>query len=77
MAYIKKRKDIYHIIAQVWMDDYMDDYIAGIINIYQKIKSSIANEITKVGLLKYFWDLIGIVEQIEVDSIFRIFLRIM
>mgnify|MGYP001807836427 CR=1 FL=1 len=31
----------------------------------------------KINILKYIWDLIGIASQIDVDNIYRTFLRIM
>lgn len=75
--YIKKRRLVFNIIALVWVNDYVDDYMQALVDIYNKIKQSITGETTKIGLLKYIWDLIGISEEIDAESIYRIYLRVM
>ncbi|CAD8074071.1 unnamed protein product [Paramecium primaurelia] len=74
--YIKKRALVFKIITIVWVDDCSDDYVNALVDIYNQIKQSIINEINKVNILKYVWDLIGIASEIDVDNIYRTFLRI-
>lgn len=54
----------------------MDDYIPAIVEIYRQIKKNISQETSKIAMLKYIWDLIGVADEIDVDSIYRSFLRI-
>ncbi|CAD8047725.1 unnamed protein product [Paramecium sonneborni] len=55
---------------------YCNDYVNALVDIYNQIKSSILIEINEVNILKYVWDLIGIASEIDVDNIYRTFLRI-
>ncbi|CAD8153798.1 unnamed protein product [Paramecium pentaurelia] len=73
---IKKRKLVYQLISLVWVDDQMDDYVPALVDIYKQIKKSIAVEINKINMLKYIWDMIGLVNELSLDKIYRIFLRI-
>jgi exportin-7 len=41
LQYIKKRREIYHIVSSVWVDDQNDDYISSMVLIYRKIKMAI------------------------------------
>lgn len=54
----------------------MDDYVPALVDIYKQIKKSIAVEINKINMLKYIWDMIGLVNELSLDKIYRIFLRI-
>ncbi|CAD8116026.1 unnamed protein product [Paramecium primaurelia] len=74
--YIKKRAVVFKIITIVWVDDCSDDYLNSLVDIYNQIKQSILIEMNKVNILKYVWDLIGIASEIDVDNIYRAFLRI-
>ncbi|CAK84583.1 unnamed protein product (macronuclear) [Paramecium tetraurelia] len=74
--YIKKRALVFKIITIVWVDDCSDDYVNALVDIYNQIKQSILTEINKINILKYVWDLIGIASEIDVDNIYRTFLRI-
>ncbi|CAD8072735.1 unnamed protein product [Paramecium sonneborni] len=76
VQYIKKRKLIYQLIALVWVDDQMDDYVPALVDMYKQIKKSIAVEADKINMLKYIWDMIGLANELEMDKIYRIFLRI-
>ncbi|CAD8043396.1 unnamed protein product [Paramecium primaurelia] len=76
VQYIKKRKQVYKLVSLVWVDDQLDDYVPALVDIYKQIKKSITNETNKINMLKYLWDMIGVVDELEVDSIYRVFLRI-
>ncbi|CAD8065939.1 unnamed protein product [Paramecium sonneborni] len=76
IKYIKKRKLVYQLITLVWIDDQMDDYVPALVDIYKQIKKSIAVEADKINMLKYIWDIIGLANEIDIDKIYRIFLRI-
>ncbi|CAD8141563.1 unnamed protein product [Paramecium octaurelia] len=76
VQYIKKRKQVFKLVSLVWVDDQLDDYVPALVDIYKQIKKSIANETNKINMLKYLWDMIGVVDELEVDNIYRVFLRI-
>lgn len=54
----------------------MDDYIPALVDIYKQIKKSIVVEVNKINMLKYIWDMIGLVNELSLDKIYRVFLRI-
>ncbi|CAD8052628.1 unnamed protein product [Paramecium sonneborni] len=76
VQYIKKRKQVYKLVSLVWVDDLFDDYVPALVEIYNQIKKSLTNETNKINMLKYLWDMIGVVDELEVDNIYRVFLRI-
>ncbi|CAD8048042.1 unnamed protein product [Paramecium sonneborni] len=76
VQYIKKRKQVYKLVSLVWVDDQLDDYVPALVEIYKQIKKSLTNETNKINMLKYLWDMIGVVDELEVDNIYRVFLRI-
>jgi hypothetical protein len=75
--FYKERTRIYEIISIMWLDDFHDNYLDAINDITSNIKNKAFpfGNVTKEGLVKYFRDMTGISNYIDVSKIFKFFIK--
>lgn len=71
------RSDLYQIIGQIYLDDIYDDYVGNAKTVLSEIfQLNLQTKNIGVGLIRLFYDLIGILRAISMTNIFVVFIKL-